>query len=529
MANGGPTTTSIIVPLIGTLIAIAAFKKLIALWKASNRLPYPPGPKPLPIVGNLFDFPKNDLAACYYNWGKKYNSDILHASSLGFHVIVLNSLEDAEELFERRASNYSDRLMTPALELLGLVSNMAIMPHGPTWRKHRRIAQQNFRLDMMSAHEPIQARRIHIMLKALLDDPDNLFTHNKVLSLSIPLEFMYGYDVKSLDDPYITDAQRMVELAVRYFNPDSTLINFFPILGKIPAWIPGASTQKVAATVRDIIHNLETEPMERVIDAVDKGVAVPSVLSEFVEAKRGTPEFEDEAAIVSQLAFTIYGAASDTVISALASLFYVLVTRPDIQKKGQDEIDRVIGTERLPQFSDRASLPYTDALYRELLRFYPPTPLAIPHRVKEDDTYKGYFIPKGTIVSANVWAMARDENLYPDPHEFKPERFIDEHGELTNDARILTYGFGRRICIGKYNASATMWMTIASLLACFNISKAKDAQGKEIEISDDFEFLSVTTHKTPFKCSITPRSEVIRRLVEEAVAAEKLKPHGNVA
>ena len=88
------------------------------------------------------------------------------------------------------------------------------------------------------------------------------------LSLSIPLEYMYGYDIKSLDDPYIINAQRMIELSSKYFNPDSTLINFFPILGKIPAWVPGASAQRIAAAVRDLIHDLVTEPMEMVRDAV---------------------------------------------------------------------------------------------------------------------------------------------------------------------------------------------------------------------------------------------------------------------
>jgi cytochrome P450 len=85
-------------------------------------------------------------------------------------------------------------------------------------------------------------------------------------------------------------------------------------------------------------------------------------------------------------------------MAALASLFYVLATRPDIQRKGQDEIDKVVGTDRLPDFENRASLPYVDALYRELLRYYPPTPLAIPHCVREDDHYKGYRIPKGMIL-----------------------------------------------------------------------------------------------------------------------------------
>ncbi|KAF9485765.1 cytochrome P450 [Pholiota conissans] len=524
--DNGYSILSGILTLVGTFFASMILKHIISLWiESRNRLPYPPGPKPKPIIGNMFDFPTTDIVEQYTAWGKKYNSNILHASALGSHIVILNSLEDAEELLDKRAHNYSDRLELPMVELMGYGVNMAFMKYGTLWRQHRRIAQQNFRLDTMSTHEPIQSRRVHLMLKGLLDDPDNLFTLHKVLSMSIPLEFMYGYDVKSVDDPFITQAERALNISAEYFHPESTLINFFPVLGKIPAWIPGATAQKVAAKTSRILKNLETEPLDLVQKAMDKGEATPSVLSAFIEAKRGTPEFEEEAQVVSQLALTIFSGASDTIISAFESLFYLLATRPDIQKRGQEEIDRVIGRERLPEFGDRVSLPYTDAIYRELLRYWPPTPLAIPHCTRADDTYKGYFIPKGTVIFPNVWAMARDEKLYSDPYEFKPERFIDENGRLIKDTRILTYGFGRRICPGKYSASATLWLTIASTLACFNVGKARDERGNEIELSDKFVYHTITGHITPFKCSITPRSQLVPRLVEEAVAAEQFEIH----
>ncbi|KAF9477132.1 cytochrome P450 [Pholiota conissans] len=445
----------------------------------------------------MFDFPERDFAMHYHNWGKKYNSDILHASALGSHVFILNSLEDAEELLERGASNYSDRIELPILKLLGYDTNMAFMHHGTTWRQHRKVAQKNFRLDTMSAHHPIQSRRIHLMLKGLLDDPDRAFTHHEVLSVSIPLELMYGYDVRSLDDPFITQARKAIELSRNFFNPAPTLINFIPALGKIPPWVPGATTQKVAEQVRKIVHNMETEPMEMVKKAMNDGTANPSVFSEFLEAKHSRAGLENEEDIVRQVALTIYSGASDTIICALGSLLYLLATRPDIQKKGQEEIDRVVGMDRLPEFSDRESLP-------------------------EDDTYKGYYIPKGSTIFPNIWAMARDENLFPEPNEFKPKRFIDEHGQLIPDSHVLTYGFGRRICIGRYSASSTLWFTIASLLACFDIGKAKDDQGNDVEISDDFLYDTIVSVKTPFKCAITPPSQAVRRLVEEAVTAEKL-------
>ncbi|CAA7263090.1 unnamed protein product [Cyclocybe aegerita] len=105
---------------------------------------------------------------------------------------------------------------------------------------------------------------------------------------------------------------------------------------------------------------------------------------------------------------------------------------------------------------------------------------------------------------------------------FMPERFFKDNGELDDDDRILAYGFGRRICVGKYVASSTMWMVIASILACFNIDKAQDDFGNDIEIDDRYLDVSPTCHKTPFKCSIVPRSDVWRSLIEEAMAEAKI-------
>jgi len=113
--------------------------------------------------------------------------------------------------------------------------------------------------------------------------------------------------------------------------------------------------------------------------------------------------------------------------------------------------------------------------------------------------------------------MTHDENVYPDPFTFKPERFFNADGTLNDDSRILAYGFGRRICVGKAVASDMMWLIIASFLACFNIDKAKDEFGNEIEFDGSFNEFGVVIHKKPFKCSITPRSEQIRQVIESTV------------
>ena len=123
-----------------------------------------------------------------------------------------------------------------------------------------------------------------------------------------------------------------------------------------------------------------------------------------------------------------------------------MVLNPQAMKKAQDELDRVVGEDRLPEFSDRANLPYIDAVVKELLRWNPPFPISIPNTVTQDDAYRGFFIPAGATVIENIWAIFRDPDLYPDPGAFNPDRFLEdgEINPLVSDPENRVFGSGRR-------------------------------------------------------------------------------------
>ncbi|KIL66933.1 hypothetical protein M378DRAFT_355739 [Amanita muscaria Koide BX008] len=204
-----------------------------------------------------------------------------------------------------------------------------------------------------------------------------------------------------------------------------------------------------------------------------------------------------------------------------------MTLHPVEQKKAQQEIDHVVGSDRLPNFEDRSSLPYVEALYREVLRWRPIGPLTFPHATDKDDVYNGYFIPKGANVFANVWAISRDEIVYPDPEAFRPERFFKNDGTLKDDNVMYLFGFGRRICPGRHLADSVIWLTIASVLATFNISKAKDADGNLVEIDAGTDAFtdSILSGPLPFECSITPRSSLAQTIIRHAadVVLQNLK------
>lgn len=150
----------------------------------------------------------------------------------------------------------------------------------------------------------------------------------------------------------------------------------------------------------------------------------------------------------------------------MQGFFLAMAMFPEVQRKAQAELDAVVGHDRLPTFKDQASLPYVNALLKELLRWHTVTPIGVPHCSVTDDEYNGYYIPAGSIMTVNVWyvrpflvnrdqltcldlsrALSRDPEVFPDPESFIPERFLDANGKLdprSNELTDFTFGFGRR-------------------------------------------------------------------------------------
>lgn len=192
-------------------------------------------------------------------------------------------------------------------------------------------------------------------------------------------------------------------------------------------------------------------------------------------------------------------------------------------KKAQEEIDCVIGTDKLPSWSDQDALPYTSAVIKEVMRLYPPASLSLLHVVTNEDVYEGFRIPARSIVYGNIWAILRDEDMYKEPLKFNPERFLTtrENGPEPDPLEYI-FGFGRRICPGKAFAEGSMFIVLTSLLATFNLSKAIDERGREIEPEVAFNG-DILSPPKPFQCRIQPRSENHIEVIRQAVVS-----HGRI-
>ncbi|KAF8884186.1 cytochrome P450 [Infundibulicybe gibba] len=195
-----------------------------------------------------------------------------------------------------------------------------------------------------------------------------------------------------------------------------------------------------------------------------------------------------------------------------------MAMHPEIQRKAQAEIDAEIGHGRLPEFTDRESLPYVNALIKETMRWKNVLPLAVAHASTEDVEYDGYFIPKGAIVLGNTWAILHDPVEFPDPEQFKPERYLNADGSLNLERRdpdVAAFGFGRRICPGRHVSDNSLYSYVSTVLATFDIAPPLDANGKYMKIEDRMT-AGMLCYPEPFKCIIKPRSMAAEKLIREA-------------
>ncbi|KAJ7092249.1 cytochrome P450 [Mycena epipterygia] len=485
-------------------------------WRNRSTLPLPPGPRKLPLVGNLLDLPADLAWEKYMEWSKEYNSDIIHLNLVGQSVIVLSSLEATEALLEKRSALYSDRSDLPMVnELMGWDFNVALMKYGDTWRTNRRLLRQGF---SPAIYQPLGLAATRNLLGSLLNSPDAFYAHLRQNAGEIIMSMAYGIDVLPSDDPYVTLANEGVHsLVVALVN--RYLVDLFPALKYVPKWFPGAEFQRKAEEWKKLARAMVDVPYTETKRQMECGIAPRSFTSDALHTLResdGGIYYGEED--IKASAGTMFSAGADTTVSALSTFFLAMLANPEAQRKAQTEIDAVTGGKYLPDFDDEASMPYVSALVKEVLRWRNVTPIGVPHFLATEDEYRGYRLPAGSIVIGNTWAILHDEVMYPDPYAFKPERFLldGKPNPAVKDPDCAAFGFGRRICPGRHMARSSIWITMTSILATFNIDKAVDEAGHIIEPT--FEYLTaLVSTPLPFKCSITPRSNEAEKLIRGIV------------
>ncbi|KAI0061749.1 cytochrome P450 [Artomyces pyxidatus] len=440
-----------IVSFLSCLLAILALDDR----RRRKGLPYPPGPKGLPVIGNILDVPKDAPWVTYARWAKIYGWDWL-----------LPSARDDEQ-----------------------------------WRVERRAVDRSLGPSAILNYQPMQKLKTHTFLKNLLLTPKDFLSHIAQLQGSIIMSVVYGYDIHDSNDKLLEKAKEFAYVSQALVQPGALLVNDLPFLKYLPEWLPGMGFKQLARDCRTLGEESINGPIAFVKKAMEHGTARPSMaLDDLLHCNSE----EDERRITTAL-------GSIHIVSALSSFFLMLVLYPQVQKRAQAEIDIITEGTSLPDFSDRARLPYVDALY-------------IVQRttsLENGGPYRGYFIPKGSIVIANIWAILHDPELYPEPEVFRPERFLTADGEPRDDPMLsAVWGFGKRICPGWRIVNTTLFLVVASVVSAFTVGIAKDAEGKEIPVREKYSGKTLS-HPEPFECSIVPRCQYVEELLSASLAREQ--------
>ncbi|KIK97014.1 hypothetical protein PAXRUDRAFT_10437 [Paxillus rubicundulus Ve08.2h10] len=451
--------------------------------------------------------------------------DLLYVRLLGQDFVVLNSEKVARALLDQRSTLYSDRPVIPTHTLFGMDFSTVMLPYGDEWRLHRKLFHQALRSESEARHREVYLTRARTLLTNLLDAPADFEVHIKSFVASNVVALAYGYEMAARDDPMVRIVISLVNLLAKALSPErAAVLSAFPILEKLPAWFPGAGFKRDAAYGKELATQMLNVPFNWVKDNMAAGNAPPSMVADCLAQIDEKDDYDKQEYAIKATAATVFIAGFETASSTLHTFILAMLLYPEVQAKAQAEIDSIIGSGRLPHFDDRQSLPYVDAILRELIRWNPVVPLGkyrngIPHATSGEDVYEGYYIPKGSMVIINVWAMGRDEDRFTDVEEFKPERFLNSDGTPIERSALSDnpiFGLGRRICPGRFASEAFIWTAIVSILAAFCITKAKDAEGKEIDVKRQFT-TGVSVRPVDFPCWFISRSNEREKMIRESV------------
>ncbi|TDL28096.1 cytochrome P450 [Rickenella mellea] len=498
------------------IVALLLVKHLTRLWTTSNGHPLPPGPPAEPFIGHIRILPSQYQWKTFAELGRKYG-DIVYMHIFGRPMIVLNSILSATELMVERGANYSDRPRLVLLsEIMSWDSFLTFLPYGDRFRKYRRLMQQHFNSTAVNKFKPLQIEETHRFLKNMLDSPEQFERHIHLLNASTMMMVTYGHRVTTESDEYVRTAERAIELTVEAGSPGTHLVDFVPWLRFLPTWMPGAAFKRYAFKIRRLVRDMLDIPVNRLKEDMASKTARPSFASALLNAyeQQQTVDYSHEEDIKGVTA-GIFGGMNLTQ-AVLMSFVLAMVLHPEAAAKAQKEIDAIVGHDRLPDFHDREYLPFVDCVMKETLRWNTPVPLGIPHRAMNSDIYRGKCIPAGTMVIANIWKMMRDEQFYLEPERFQPERFqCADSRNATLDPKSAIFGFGRRVCPGRFFSDNGIWLAMVCLLATFDFLPPIDDDGREVMPKPGFQS-GFTSHPMPFKCRISRRSERAALLVRQA-------------
>ncbi|XP_071790637.1 cytochrome P450 2U1-like [Asterias amurensis] len=444
---------------------------VIREYLSKPSLNLPPGPRGWPFLGILpslgMSAPHERLAEVAAKYGG------LFTCYFGVHrVVVLGDYESITEALGRSGDAFSDRPRLPMFTEIREGKGIAGAFYGKHWKEQRAwtfnalrglgLGKDNFAVNI-TTEICYLCDRLKANPTVPLDPNHSLNTAVSNIVCSIVYGTRYEYDSIRF--------KRMLALLQENFELAGMagLVNFFPFL----KYVPLSGFRKFRSNLQELISSLVTKSVREHLGTFNKNNIRDFIDAYLNEIRRRSSDGQTSPFTEDNLTWVIadlFAVGTETTALTLRWALLYMIAHPGVQCRVQEELDEVVGRARMPSMEERPRLNYTRAVISEIQRIRYIAAITVPRATTEDTKLYGYDIPKGTTVMPVMWAVMHNAKTWPEPDQFRPERFLDERGQYRKHEHFLPYGTGRRMCPGERLASMEVFLFFTHLLHQFNFT-----------------------------------------------------------
>ncbi|KAM3910662.1 cytochrome P450 2G1-like [Leptodactylus fuscus] len=488
-----------------TLLLTAALSCLILYISLKHFLRkgnLPPGPTPLPILGNVLQLGKGDLVKSLLKLSEKYGE--VFTIYLGSRpVIVVTGYKAVREVYVDRGDDFLARGDVSAFDIHYKNYGIAFTSNINRWRELRRFSlstMRDFGMGKRNTEDQIQ-EEAQCLVTELRKTKESLVEPRHYLSkaaCNVIFSIMFGHR-QDYEDAELLNVIFWMYTAVAIISSGwGQLYQMFP---SVMQFIPGRH-QKIFEYLKNLLQFVEERAKmnKKALDVNNPQSYVDAFLIK-MEKENTNPKSEFHFTNLVNSTLQIFLAGVETTSTTLNYCLLLLMKHPDVLAKLHKEIDKVIGWDRSPKIHDRNQMPFTDAVIHETQRFVDLLPLGAPRKTTKDITYRGYSIPKNTNVFPMLSSVLKDPSCFPYPYDFNPQNFLDENGELKKNEAFIPLAAGKRNCLGESLARMELFIILVTILQNFNLKPFIPLE--DLDITPDVSGL--TNVPKLYKMSFIPR------------------------
>ncbi|XP_060706331.1 cytochrome P450 2K1-like [Hemiscyllium ocellatum] len=427
----------------------------------------PPGPTPLPLIGNLHQLDLKKLDWSLMGLAEKYGN--VFSVELGpLKAVVLTGYDAVKDALVNHADQFSGRPPIPIFDDYSFRTGV-VFSDGKLWRENRKFvisALRGFGMGKKSVEDRI-TEEASFLVNVFESHKGQPFETAGILNSAVSniiCSILFG-DRFDYDDKMFNSLTNMNnEMTMLAGTASMHVYNSYPSLGfLIPARRKLLENRDKMMEIFDSFFKAAEETLsENSIQTLNEAL----ILRHQQESKGQALEIQKKDMLITII--DLFGAGTETIATTVCWGLLLMMKYPGIQRKVQEEIDQVIGAGRAPVTEDRKQMPYTEAVIHEIQRFANIVPMNLPHSTTEDTHVKGHFIPKGTYVIPVLTSVLHDKTQWETPKEFNPAHFLDAAGNFVKRDAFMPFSAGRRVCAGEGLAKVELFLFFTTLLQKFH-------------------------------------------------------------